>query len=147
MTTTRIRRLSVSCVLACATACAASIAMAQTGAPGAPPSPLVQHAPGGIDYLSGGAGEETRNAMAAHAGELPFKLVLSGTGGEYVVADQLVVRSAQGEAVVVRDAGPIVMMRLPAGAYTLEATVQGRTERRNVRIGNGAQTVDWRWPT
>jgi len=147
MTTIRIRRLSVSCVLACATACAATIATAQTGAPGAPPAPLVQHAPGGIDYLSGGAGEETRNAMAAHAGELPFKVVLSGTGGEYVVADRLVVRSPEGEALVVRDAGPIVMMRLPPGAYTLEATVQGRTERREVRVGNGAQTMNWRWPS
>jgi len=144
--TTIPARLRLACAVACA-AFAAPFALAQTGVPGAPPAPLVQHAPGGIDYLSGGAGEEARNAMATHAGELPFKLVLSGTGGEYVVADQLVVRSPQGEALVVRDAGPIVMMRLPPGAYTLEATVQGRTERRQVHIGARAQTIDWRWPT
>jgi len=146
MTTNRIR-LPLACLLAGATACAASLALAQTGVPGAPPSPVVQHLPNGIDYLSGGAGEETRKAMATHAAELPFKLVLSGTGGEYVVADRLVVRSAQGEAFTVPDAGPIVMMRLPPGTYTFEATVQGRTERRNARIGSGAQTLDWRWPS
>jgi len=146
MSTIRTRRVPMALAVAATMACSAPLALAQTGTEGAPPDPVVHHAPGGIDYLSGGAGEESRSAMAAHARELPFKLVLSSASGEYVVAEELVVRSPQAEALTVRDAGPIVMMRLPPGNYTLEATVQGRTERRNVRVGSGAQTVDWRWP-
>jgi hypothetical protein len=139
-------RLAIAISFALATALSPALAHAQT-APGSGQGPLVQHAPGGIDFMSGGAGEEDRSAMAAHSTELPFKIVLSGTGGAYVVADRLVVRSSQGEVLVVRDAGPIVMMRLPAGGYTLEATVQGSTQQRQVKVGSGAQTVEWRWAT
>jgi len=149
MATIRTRlpfRFSLACALACAAASAASQVLAQGSGHDAPPPPVVRHSPNGIDYLSGGVGEEIRTAMAAHAAELPFKVVLSASAGEYVVADELVVRSSQGEALVLRNAGPIVMMRLPPGAYTLEATVAGRTERRSVRVGSGAQTVNWRWP-
>ncbi len=116
---------------------------AQTAMPAAP---AVQHASGGIEWMSGGAGEEERQAMSARGTQLPFKVVLSGTGGQYVVAERLVLRAPEGDLLVMRDAGPIVMMRLPAGSYTLEATVQGKTEQRPVRIGGGPQTLEWRWP-
>lgn len=109
-------------------------------------APAVQHSPGGIDYLSGGAGEEERAAMAARGRDLPLKLVLSGAGGEYLVAERVSVRTAQGELLTVRDAGPVVMMKLPPGSYTVEVAVQGRVERRNVQGGASAQTINWRFP-
>ena len=59
------------------------------------------------------------------------------------VGDQLTL-GPQGELVRMRDAGPVVMMRLPPGVYTLEATWKGRTERRTVHVGSGAETVNWR---
>ena len=135
-------RLPTFAVLA---ALAIPAAMAQTS-PGAPNAPQVQHSPSGIDYISGGAGEEDRTAMAAHAAEFPLKVVLSASAGEYLVADKLSVVTPQGELLRVRDAGPVVMMRLPPGTYTLEATSQGRTERRTVRVGSGPETVNWRFP-
>jgi hypothetical protein len=118
-------------------------AVAQTS-PGTPGAPQVQQSPAGIPYISGGAGEEERRSMAARAGEFPLKVVLSQSVGEYVVADKLSIVTPQGELLLVRDAGPVVMMRLQPGTYTLEATWKGRTERRTVRVGNGAETVNWR---
>jgi hypothetical protein len=118
-------------------------AVAQTS-PGTPSAPQVQQSPAGIPYISGGAGEEERSSMAARASEFPLKVVLSQSVGEYVVADKLSVVTPQGELLLVRDAGPVVMMRLQPGTYTLEATWKGRTERRTVRVGNGAETVNWR---
>lgn len=115
------------------------------GAPGTPVA-TVQHSPGGVDYLSGGAGEEERAAMASRQAELPLKIELSAKGGEYIVADHLSVRTPQGELLMVRDAGPLLMLRLPPGTYTLEAAWKGQTERRTVRVGGGAQTVEWRFP-
>jgi hypothetical protein len=111
-----------------------------------PPSePMVQTTPGGIDdYISGGAGEEDRTTMAARQAEFPFKVVMSVPNGEYLVADRLSVLTPQGSLVIVRDAGPIVMMKLPPGPYILEASYHGKTERRSVQVAASSQTVNWR---
>jgi len=97
-------------------------------------------------YLNGGGGDEERAAMAARQHEFPFKVVMSGARGEYVVADSLNVSTAQGEVLAIRDAGPIVMLKLPPGDYTLEASWKGKTERRSVRLATSAQTLEWRFP-
>ena len=113
------------------------------------PSPAtgstVQHGPGGTDYLNGGVGDEERASMTARQREFPFKVVMSGTGGEFVVAERLSVSTPQGELLVIRDAGPIVMIKLQPGQYTLEATWKGKTERRSVRLASSAQTLEWRF--
>jgi hypothetical protein len=75
--------------VALATALAALARQAQTA-----PAPVVRQGPGGTAWMSGGAGEDERAAMAVHAGELPFTLVLSAADGEYVVAEHLALRSA-----------------------------------------------------
>ena len=124
---------------------ATAIAAAAQTSPGMSGAPVVQHTPAGIDYISGGAGEEDRASMSARQAEFPFKVVFSATGGEYVVAEKLSVLAPQGELVTVRDAGPIVMLKLPPGSYTLEATAQGRSERRTVRVGGPAQTLNWQF--
>jgi len=127
--------------------CVAAIpfAFAQVG-PSPATGPMVQHSPGGTDYLNGGSGDEERAAMAARQHEFPFKVVMSGAGGEFVVADKLSVSTPQGELLAIRDAGPIVMIKLRPGQYTLEATWQGKTERRSVRLAASAQTLEWRFP-
>ena len=108
--------------------------------------PTVQRSPGGTEYLNGGGGDEERAVMAARQSEFPFKVVMSGAGGEFVVADKLSVSTPQGELLAIRDAGPIVMIRLRPGQYNLEATWQGKTERRSVRLATSAQTLEWRFP-
>jgi hypothetical protein len=45
---------------------------------------------------------------------------------------------------IVRDAGPVVMMKLPPGPYILEASYQGRIGRRSVEVASSAQTLNWR---
>jgi hypothetical protein len=113
------------------------------------PSPatglVTHHGAAGTEYLNGGAGEEERAAMAARQSEFPFKVVLSAAGGEFVVAEKLSVSTPQGELLEIRDAGPIVMIKLPPGQYTLVATWQGKTERRSVRLAGPAQSLVWRF--
>jgi hypothetical protein len=119
-------------------------ASAQTD-PGTFPNPVVQHTPAGIDYISGGVGEEDRAAMAARQAEFPLKIVLSAAEGEYIVADRVSVQTPQGELALVRDAGPILMMRLPPGQYTLEAAYKGKTQRRSLQVAGSAQTLNLRF--
>ncbi len=142
----RVRPFAWGFVL-CIAAMPFAFAFAQVASPNpATPAPTVQHSPDGTEYLNGGGGDEERAAMAARQREFPFKVVLSGAGGEFVVADTLSVSTPQGELLAIRDAGPIVMIKLRPGQYTLEATWRGKTERRLVRMATSAQTLEWRFP-
>jgi len=133
----------VLCVAAIPLALAQAFAQVS---PGPATAPTVQQGPSGTEYLNGGGGDEERAAMAARQREFPFKVVMSGSGGEFVVADKLSVSTPQGELLAIRDAGPIVMIKLQPGQYTLEATWHGKTERRSVRMVSSAQTLEWRLP-
>ena len=61
-----------------------------------PEQPIVQRSGAGIDYISGGAGEDDRESMAARQGEFPFTVVMSVPNGELAVADRLSVLTPQG---------------------------------------------------
>ena len=106
--------------------------------------PMVQRSGAGVDYISGGASENDRESMAARQGEFALTVVMSVPSGELAVADRLSVLTPQGSLLIVRDAGPVVMIKLPPGPYVLEANYQGRIERRSVHVGESAQTVNWR---
>ena len=147
MTTRHLPRLSALALVLCLSA--SPFVHAQPAA--APTDPMVgapkaQQSGGGLRYISGGAGAEERAAMDAQRGEFPFKLVLSAGSGEYVVADKLSFSTSQGELLLVRDAGPVVMVKLPAGDYTVDINYQGRIERRKVRGTAGSQTLNVRFP-
>jgi hypothetical protein len=139
-------RLAVGLGLALLFTCAA---LAQTAAPvadpGAPPPPRVRSVDG-IDYLSGGAGDEARAAIDAQRGAFPLRLVFSVASGAYVVADRVDISDAQGKVFGVDHAGPMLLVKLPPGEYTVDATVGGRSEQRKVRVAREATTVNLRWP-
>jgi len=111
---------------------------------GAPPPPRVRTA-NGIEYINGGAGEESRAAIDAQRAAFPLRLVFSVTSGAYAVADHVDVSNGSGKVLGVDDAGPMLLIKLPPGTYTVDATYGGRSERRTVRVGREATTVNWRW--
>jgi hypothetical protein len=114
--------------------------------PSAPPvGPVVRHSPDGADYLSGGAGSEDRSAMAARQSELPVKIVFSVPGGEYAVAKTLIVKSEQGQSFAIDEAGPVVMMKLAPGQYSLEATRRGKVQTRSIHATSQPQTINWQF--
>ncbi|MFG5408295.1 hypothetical protein ABXN37_09450 [Piscinibacter sakaiensis] len=136
--------------LALALAAGAAPAFGQT--PAVPPelqdSPAlrVQHSGSAYHYLNGGGGQEERALMDARATDFPLKIVLAAGKGEYVVANQLSLLPAQGESLVVREVGPVLMVKAPPGRYALEAVYQGKTLRQSVSVGSGRQTVTLRFP-
>ena len=112
---------------------------------GAPPAPQVRSS-GGVEYLNGGAGEEARAAIDAQRGAFPLRLVFSVASGAYVVADHVDVSDAKGKVLAVDNAGPMLLVKVPPGTYTVAASYGGKTERRTVRVGGDSATVNWRWP-
>ena len=120
----------------------AGVAFAQAD-PGAPP-PQVRSA-NGIDYVNGGAGEEARDAMARMQPGFGLKLVFSNASGEYLVADHVAVKGRAGEVFDVDGAGPMLLVKLPPGDFTVIASYEGKTEQRAVKVGAGTRTLNWRF--
>ena len=104
--------------------------------------PKLQNA-NGIDYMNGGSGTEGVDYMKARGKEFSLQITFSRRGGEYSVAEKLVVASAGRELISVPDAGPLMMLKLPPGNYTVEATFKGVIEKRSVAVGNGVTKVSW----
>lgn len=138
-------RLVIPLGLALVFSCAALAQTAPGADPGAPPPPRV-HSVGGVEYINGGAGEEARADIAAQRAAFPLRIVFSVAGGAYVVADHVDVSNAQGKVLGVDGAGPMLLVKVAPGDYTIDASYGGKTERRSVRVGRDAATVNWRWP-
>ena len=125
-------------------------ALAQTAAApanddGAPAAPRVRSVDG-VEYLNGGAGEEGRAAMDAQRGAFPLRLVFSVASGAYVVADHVDVNGANGKVLGVDNAGPMLLVKVPPGEYTVDASYGGKSERRKVSVARETTTVNVRWP-
>ena len=106
-----------------------------------------QHADG-VRSLQGGVGEAEQQQMKAAAADYSLGLTFAADSGAYLADVAVRVLDAKGRAVfdtVVRN--PIVLVDLPAGRYTVEATYQGRTQRSSVDLAKGksrALTLRWR---
>jgi hypothetical protein len=120
----------------------AGAAFAQADSGGLPP---VQHM-NGIAYVSGGAGEEARSAMVQMRSGYGLELVFSNASGEYLVAEHVTVKGSAGPAFEFDHAGPMLLVGLAAGDYSVSATYQGKTEQRAVKVGGSPRTIEWRFP-
>jgi hypothetical protein len=97
----------------------------------------------GISFLNGGANIDDAQYLKSRGAEFPLQFVFSGRRGEYGVADKVTIRNGGRELLTVPDAGPFLMLKLPAGRYDVEATFKGVVERRTVVVGSGAALVSW----
>jgi propanediol utilization protein len=128
--------------LAAATTLMAQAPVADVDAVTDTPALHVQQAANGVQYLNGGVGTQERNAMNALAPEFPLEIMFTNHGGEYAVAEQVRVLNDSGEVVAVRNAGPLVMFKLPPGRYEVQAQFGQLTQQRIVHVGsNGSPSV------
>lgn len=98
---------------------------------------------GNVEYLTGGVGFGERDVMRAQQDEYPLHILFSGKAGEYGVADKVRVLNGRGEVAAIRNAGPLLMMKLRPGTYTIEADFGGNVERRSVTVGREVQNLHW----
>jgi len=105
----------------------------------------------GHSYVNGGVGKEEADAMRAQATDYPLELVFvraADSREEFVADVHLVIADAGGRALVDRDAqGPIVLARVPDGAYTITAERGGEQRIHRVDVAAGRhQKVAFVWP-
>jgi hypothetical protein len=95
-------------------------------------------------YSCGGIGQTSSSAMLAARKDYPLSLLFATAGGEYMASVNLTVKDAKGAKVLsVPSTGPICLIKLPDGAYTLDAQANGKTKTQAVTVGGGAKAIDF----
>lgn len=99
-------------------------------------------------YLSGGTGADERQELLAKEGEFNLKIVTADTSGDYLANVQIAIESAKRERVLeAKMEGPILLVKLAPGTYTIRATSSKKTQTRSVTVpAQGPRRVDFRWP-
>jgi hypothetical protein len=102
----------------------------------------------GITYLSGGIGSDESSAMKAEAKNYPLSVVLSaGREGAYVADVPITIKDAAGEKVLNVTGGPIVLVKLLPGRYTISATRNGKVLHQVVTVKAKVDThASFHWP-
>ncbi|RZI63910.1 carboxypeptidase regulatory-like domain-containing protein [Variovorax guangxiensis] len=124
-------------LLAMAALCAGSAALAQV-----PP----MQGEGAARYACGGIGSDESTAMRAAMKSHPLSLLFARPDGGYLADVAVKLTDASGaSALSLRAGGPVCLIDLPAGNYTVEATSEGVSKRQTVSIGSTPRTLDFRF--
>src|SRR5215472_8414834 len=88
----------------------------------------------GITYMSGGVGKPEAAAMWREAKDYPLSMVFSAAkDNEFLANVQVTIKNAGGkEMLTAVSDGPIMLVKLPAGKYSVAAQVDGKTLHRTV---------------
>ena len=130
MTTFRYTQAALALLFA---ATLGASALAQTYAPSA-------RYPG-TDYLNGGIGTEEADRMRAMSADFPVQMTFAerNQGSDEFVADvHLRVTDSSGRAVVdLPSQGPIFLLQVPPGSYTVEAEHDGQVKTQHFDVAAG----------
>jgi hypothetical protein len=134
----KITHLKVHCaptIAALALGTAASMAIAQAPLP----QPKTQ---GSVTYLNGGAGDEEVQAIKASIKDYSLALSFSRSGGEYVASVAVTIKDGTGATVFeAPSVGPYLLVKLPAGKYSVVASYQNEAKTQPVTVGKSASSV------
>jgi hypothetical protein len=98
---------------------------------------------GSVTYVSGGIGKDESDAMKQAASRYSLAIEMSSPAGpraEYVADVKIDIRDQRGATVLntISD-GPLLLANLPPGRYTVNATKNGASQRRDIVVGSGAR--------
>ncbi len=108
---------------------------------------LQEGSAGKVNWVGGGTSSGEIDALKGQENKFQLKLVFTLTEGNYLAGVNVVVRDARGTTVMQQtDTGPVLLVNLPSGAFTVEATSEGRKQTRKVQVGDRLRTEYMRWP-
>lgn len=104
-----------------------------------------------VDYLNGGIGTEQADRMRRMSGDFPVQMTFAerNEGADEFVADvHLRVTDSDGRTVLdLPSQGPIFLLQVPPGSYTVEAEHQGEVKTRRFDVAAGSHDrlgFEWR---
>ncbi|AOK24358.1 carboxypeptidase regulator [Burkholderia ubonensis] len=102
---------------------------------------------GDVSFVSGGVGQDESTAFQRNEAAWPLALRFTGAGGEFLADVHVRITDAKGAEVLRTDAsGPYMLVKLPPGRYTVQASYQGKDETRSVTVtakGSARQAFTW----
>jgi hypothetical protein len=103
--------------------------------------------PSGIAYVTGGVGSDATDLLKSMEKDFNLKLVLTNTSGAYLSDVKIAIFDASGLLVLDATAeGPLLMAKLPAGGYRVDATFNGHANSRKIAVAaKTLSTVEFRW--
>jgi len=100
----------------------------------------------GITFITGGIGDEERDALKAVEHDYNLHVMSAGTSGAFTGDTIIAIRTRRGEELLSTDAGPIFYASLPPGHYVVEATSDGQTRKQDITIARGTTShVHFSW--
>jgi hypothetical protein len=102
-----------------------------------------------VSAVGGGVGLIARERLSSEASaDHNVKMVFTLTTGNYLADVQMKVLDQKGHTVLEAvSQGPWLYAKLPPGKYTAQATYNGNTVTRQLKIGNrGERVAYFRWP-
>ncbi|RST50307.1 carboxypeptidase regulatory-like domain-containing protein [Variovorax sp. DXTD-1] len=102
---------------------------------------------GAVRYVCGGIGSDESNAMRAAMKEHPLALLFARSDGAYLADVQVDIKGAAGApSLALRASGPVCLVDLPAGRYTVDAaTAGGSVQSQSVTVGGSPKTASFRF--
>lgn len=134
----RISSLAATLV-ATALAAVPALSQAQQGMPD-------MQTQGETRFVCGGIGSDESTAMRGAMKSHPLSLLFARADGAYLADVGVTVMDASGKpALKTRARGPVCLVDLPAGKYTIEADDAGNVKKQMVTVGGKPATVDFRF--
>ena len=90
-----------------------------------------------VSYVTGGIGKDEREAIEASKADYNLYVMSANIDGAFVGDTHVVITRKQGnevEEVLNVDSGPLLYVRLPAGSYTLIATLGEQTKEQKLVV-------------
>jgi len=89
-----------------------------------------------VTYLSGGVGDREQEAIAEKAVEYDLQVTVAKPDGAYLTGAKLRIEKPDGTQLLeTTTRGPVLLADLPAGRYTLHASLEGHeSEKRTVDV-------------
>ena len=104
---------------------------------------------GGVTYITGGFGENQAGAFKEAGANYSIMMVFSETGGAYLADIPVQIKAkgkGEGTNVDIAAAGPYLLMNLPDGNYTAQATHQGKSQSKDFKVsGQKGQRIAFTW--
>ncbi|VWX58895.1 conserved exported hypothetical protein [Burkholderiales bacterium 8X] len=101
---------------------------------------------GAGQYVCGGIGSDESTAMRAAMKDHPLALLFARADGAYLAEVAVSIKGSDGRpAMALKASGPVCLVDLPAGQYTVEAMSEGVTKQQKVSVGGGSKTADFRF--
>ena len=97
-------------------------------------------------HRCGGIGSDESTAMRAQMKGHPLSLLFATNGGAYLADIDVAIQGPSAvPPLLFRAHGPVCLIDLPAGSYTVVATSGGASKKESVTLGAGSKTLDFRF--